>query len=262
VSGKLERVSGVRADGSPILPPNYAANEYEICFKCHASSSPQSGMSPGYPVPRVVNTVNLLTAFQQSNPSTHFVEGLGSYAPKDPSLPFTNPLNETWTISSIMYCTDCHDSDDSRSIGGGKTGPRGPHGSNYSPLIRQQYITADPTPYSSAAYALCYRCHNEASILSNASFKKNGSTSKGGHSDHVGYLVGTINAPCSVCHDPHGIQDTGTSGSHTYLINFDTRYVTASPGNTNPIFTDNGNHSGSCTLICHGTEHKAATHNY
>lgn len=247
VSGKLERVSGVDINGAGITLPNYAANEYEICFKCHASYSAQTIYPP---IPRVAKSVNTRVAFQTSNPSYHPVVGMGKNLDV-PSIPSANA--PTLMASSVIYCTDCHDSDDSWSIGG--SGPRGPHGSLYSPLIRERYETMDNTLESPSAYALCYRCHNRASILQDDSFGKN-SAGKGGHSGHITQSpAGTaVNAPCSICHDPHGVEDNG-SGSHAHLINFDTRYVTPVTGNAYPLFTDNGSRSGSCILVCHGITH-------
>ncbi len=256
LSGKLAKVSGVDINGAGIVPPNYALNEYEICFKCHASSSVQS-ITP--PIPRVAKSVNTRVAFQSSNPSYHPVAAQGPMNLDVPSIP--SAYMPAMTTASMIYCTDCHDSDDSPAIGG--LGSRGPHGSQYSPLIRQQYITVDNTPESPSAYALCYWCHNRTSILRDDSFRKN-SAGNGGHSGHLTTTAGIpVNAPCSICHDPHGIQDNGTSGSHTHLVNFDTRYVTALPGSGNayPIFTDNGTpRSGSCTLVCHGVQHNATSY--
>ncbi len=246
VPGSLGKVSGVDITGAAIIPPNYAVNEYEICFKCHASSSAQT---ISLPIPRVDKSVDTRIAFQITNPSYHPVVGRGMLTVDVPSIP--SIYEPSMTSGSTIYCTDCHDSDDSRSIGG--PGPRGSHGSQYSPLIRQQYITADGTPESQTAYALCYYCHNRTSILQDVSFREN-SAGTGGHNMHI---VGQ-NTPCSICHDPHGIQDNGISGSHTHLINFDTRYVTAVAGNPYPIFTDNGFRSGSCTLVCHGVTHTPA----
>lgn len=248
VSGGLEMVSGVDIDGARIVPPNYAANEYEICFKCHANSSAQSIFPP---IPRVAKSVDTRVAFQTTNPSYHPVLGKGPINVDVPSIP--SSYMPTLTTVSMIYCTDCHDSDESWSIGG--SGPRGPHGSLYSPLIRERYETVDNTIESPSTYALCYRCHNRTSILQDDSFRKN-SAGHGGHSGHItNSQTGTpVNAPCSICHDPHGVQDNG-SGSHTRLINFDTRYVTAVSGNTYPFFTDHGSRSGSCTLICHSVTH-------
>ncbi len=251
VPGALKMVSGVTINGSGITPPLYVSYEYEICFKCHADTA--SGFAF---VPRVVNTVNSRTEFVLTNPSYHPVAGSGKNG-DIPSIPSTYMPGLTST--SVIYCTDCHDSDESVSIGG--AGPRGPHGSIYRPLIRQRYETTDNTPESADNYALCYRCHNRTSILNDDSFKKKFSgvtISKGGHSGHLG---SGVRAPCSLCHDAHGVQDDGASGSHTNLINFDTRSVFPVSGNSVPVFSDSGSRSGSCTLVCHSVKHITGTCN-
>jgi hypothetical protein len=143
------------------------------------------------------------------------------------------------TATSILYCTDCHGDDAGVS--------RGPHGSSFAPILRFRYETADGTRESEPAYALCYRCHNRTSILRNDSFRNEG------HSEHL-----KEGATCSACHDPHGVADDGLSGSHTHLINFDTRIVfpiSTVPPNNKPRFNDTGIFSGSCTLVCHGVTH-------
>jgi len=253
VSGKLQKVSGVDSNGVSIAPPNYAVNEYEICFKCHAGPNAQTLFPP---IPRVAKDVNTRLAFQTINPSYHPVIAMGKNLDV-PSIP--SAYEPSLTATSLIYCTDCHDSDDSSSVGG--IGARGAHGSTYSPLIRERYLTTDNTLESPNVYALCYRCHNRTSILNDESFRKNNS-GKGGHNGHIiSNPSGTVavNAPCSACHDPHGVRDDNMqSGSHTHLINFDTRYVNALPGSgyAYPVFTDNGTpRSGSCTLVCHGVSH-------
>ncbi len=258
VPASMRMVSGVDMNGGGITPPSYAANEYEVCFKCHAGASAQSLFPP---IPRVAKDVNARLAFQTVNPSFHPVAGLGKN-PDVPSIP--SAAEPALSTTSMIYCTDCHDSNESPKVGG--IGPRGPHGSTFSPLIRERYETMDNTIESPDTYALCYRCHNRISILSDESFRKNAS-GRGGHSGHIiTSPSGTaVNAPCSICHDPHGVRDDNMlTGSHTHLINFDTRYVGVLPssGNTAPVFTDDGIRAGSCTLICHGVEHSAATHRY
>jgi len=239
VSGRLERVSGVDANRVGVYP---AANEYEICFKCHADLAPQ------YPfIPRVINSANTRLEFSPLNPSYHPVIGMGKN-PNVPSIP--SEFEGALTTASIIYCTACHSDDGGIS--------RGPHGSTYSPILRDRYETADGTSENPAVYALCYRCHSRASILSDASFRKNTLSNRGGHSGHL-----AAGAPCSACHDPHGIVDDFQSGSHAHLINFDTRIVSPAstvPPNNRPAFTDAGVFSGSCTLVCHGVTHSNRTY--
>ena len=230
VSGMLKGVWGVDANG---LDVNSAQYEYEICFKCHSDYN-----SDFQYVPRVVNTLNTRLAFAQTNPSYHPVIAMGKEM-NIPSIPST--FEPVMTASTIIYCTDCHRDDEG--------GSRGPHGSAFAPILRERYDTADNTPENFQSYALCYRCHSRDSILRDDSFRKN-SSGKGGHSGHL-----ATGASCAACHDPHGINDTGQSGSHTHLINFDTRTVLPLTGKPYPIFTDSGTFSGSCSLVCHGKVH-------
>jgi len=234
LSGRLEKVTGVDASRAGMVP---AVNEYEICFKCHADFAPLLPF-----IPRVIDSTNTRLEFAPMNPSYHPVIGIGKN-PNVPSIPsmFEPALN----VTSLIYCTACHSDDAGVS--------RGPHGSSFAPILRDRYETIDGTLESSMVYALCYRCHNRTSILNDDSFRKNILTSKGGHSGHL-----AAGAPCSSCHDPHGIVDDSLSGSHTHLINFDTRIVlpiSAVPPNNKPTFNDTGIFSGSCTLICHGQTH-------
>ena len=233
VSGRLKNVTGMTIGRAAVDPANY---EYEICFKCHAELSQMTPL-----ITRVINNTNTQESFSIVNPSYHPVAGMGKN-PDVPSIP--SALEPSLTESSIIYCSDCH-SDDS--------GSRGPHGSSFAPILRERYETTDGAVESYENYALCYRCHDRTSILSDASFEKKilkTTLSGGGHNGHL-----AAGAPCSVCHDSHGIVDDGLSGSHTNLINFDTSIVFPAGGNTEPIFVDTGAFSGSCTLICHGRAH-------
>jgi predicted CXXCH cytochrome family protein len=241
VSGMTDGVNGVDRFGAPkyYKDGNPAEYEYEICFRCHADTN------PGIPyVPRVLDETNTRLEFSTINPSHHPVEGIGNNTDM-PSLPST--LEPTLTESSIIYCTDCHDSDTSSEVGG--AGPGGTHGSNFAPILRERYETDDNTPEIYQNYALCYRCHNRTSILNDESFGPN-SLGNGGHSGHL-----ADEAPCSACHAPHGVQDVVGTGDHTHLINFDTRIVSPRAGESVPFFTDLGFQSGSCTLLCHGIDH-------
>jgi len=250
VNGRLQGVSGVDKAGSVVTVAQY---EYEICFKCHGNSDTATPV-----VTRVLNSMNKRQVMDPTNvtqtPSFHPVVGPG----RNSNLPSLPSLDEpSLNVNSLITCTSCHDNDQSTKVGG--PGPNGPHGSQYSPILRQRYEMTVGTTESFAPYALCYRCHNRDNLLLDASFKKKGGAS-GGHSAHLAFGGGT---PCSVCHDPHGIyDDQHLSGDHTNLINFDATVVAPVPGQTYPIFTDTGAFSGNCTLVCHGITHNAATHSY
>lgn len=237
VSGMLAGATGIDRFGGDVRSVAY---EYEVCFKCHSDNTPDINY-----VPRVVSVTNTRLAFDPTNPSYHPVVAMGKNL-SIPSIP--SSLEPAMSPAQMIYCSTCHADDEG--------GARGPHGSSYRPILRERYETNDNTPESYANYALCYRCHNRTNILSDASFQKKRvakTASGGGHSGHLAAGV-----PCSACHDPHGVNAMSArgTGSHTHLINFDTRTVRAN-GNRVPVFNDTGSFSGSCTLVepCHGVPH-------
>lgn len=147
-------------------------------------------------------------------------------------------------VGSVITCTDCHNSDNARSSGG--SGPNGPHGSIYEPLLVRNLSTEDFTAESAEAYALCYGCHSRDSILANESFPI-----------HRRHIV-DVRAPCSACHDAHGIyRGQGSSANHGSLINFDLSVVMPAdtPAGRRIEYVDTGRMSGNCTLTCHGLTH-------
>ncbi len=237
VSGKLTKVSGVTRYGSGISSASY---EYEICFKCHGDTS--TAISS---VNRYDNQTNTRLEFDPINLSYHPVIDIGKNQADMPSLPST--YLPSMNASSMIYCTDCHDSNTSTAVNG--PGPKGPHGSQFTPILRERYITTQGVLESYSNYALCYRCHDRLSILNDESFQR-ALAGGGGHNNHLnGHGQGTASAAtCSVCHDPHG-----TNNFH--LINFDSNVVSPATGNPAPTFVDLGSRSGFCILICHGITH-------
>jgi hypothetical protein len=138
------------------------------------------------------------------------------------------------TSQSIIQCTDCHRSD---------SDVKGPHGSNYAPLLANNYTTRDFTSESAYAYALCYDCHSRNSILADESFSL--------HSKHLGDQI-----PCSACHDAHGISSgQGSSTNNSHLINFDRVIVAPDSASGRLEFEDLGRFSGRCYLQCHSVGH-------
>ncbi len=220
----LANVRGVTISGTEI---DTAQNEYEVCFRCHSDN----------PVPindaitRLSSTANLRLKFSPGNASFHPV------VTSSPS-PDTVSLNPGMPSGSLIRCTDCHNNDS----GGG---PRGPHGSNYNYLLERHYNVDDDTPESAFEYAMCYKCHQRSSILNDDSFD-----------EHDKHIRGE-NAPCSACHDPHGVSAAfPTASDHTHLINFDTNIVFPEPQTGLLEFRDQGTHRGTCTLLCHGEAHR------
>lgn len=227
VKGPNRYVSGVTRSGRRIEDSRFV---YEVCFKCHADGARR----PRLITSRQVSQTNTRLEFRVSNPSFHPVAG-----------PRRNPdvvsLLPPLRVGSIITCIDCHNSDDARAAGG--SGPNGPHGSVFEPLLVRNYNTEDFTTESAWAYALCYGCHRRESILNNETFPL-----------HHRHIVDQ-RAPCSVCHDAHGVSRTqGNSRNHSNLINFDLSVVTAPPGRRIE-YVDTGRMSGNCTLTCHGFTH-------
>ena len=145
------------------------------------------------------------------------------------------------TVISMIYCTDCHNSSDD-------SGAKGPHGSDYPPLLAANYDTADYTSESEFSYQLCYKCHSRNSILNNESFPK--------HKEHLDKQI-----TCSACHDPHGISAVqGTSTNNSHLINFDTSIVRTHTATSRLEFQDTGIYHGRCYLECHNKTHGPETY--
>jgi len=222
-SGALANVTGVTSAGGVIKP---LLKEYELCFRCHADSVARG---PAVVSRQYVET-NTRREFSTDNQSFHPVESVGKNRTSVPSL--ISP----WTVNSVMYCTDCHNSDTSPGAGG--AGANGPHGSIYRPILERNLVMTDGQTESASSAALCYKCHDRSKVLSSASFRY--------HAKHVGK---DVKAACTTCHDSHGVANA------PHLINFNPMYVTN--GALGMVsYTSTGTFKGTCTLKCHGKDHK------
>ena len=225
--GSLAGVRGVDANGAEVKA---ATAEQQICYRCHADSTGQ----PAARTARQIVQINTRLEFAATNPSFHPVGAPG----KNTNVP---SLIAPWTTASTMKCSDCHNNNAGPGAGG--TGSKGPHGSTYPTLLERQYLKADRTSESAANYALCYKCHNRTSILSDNTF--------GEHKKHVA----EERTPCNACHDPHGVSGTqGNATNNSKLINFDTTISKPSSGGLLK-YVSNGTNRGSCYLTCHGKNH-------
>ncbi|MGB7728029.1 MAG: hypothetical protein WBL50_08360 [Candidatus Acidiferrum sp.] len=253
-------VTGVSAiDGVTVVSP--AINQYESCFRCHGSSvGKQVLIKYGYLPTRLVfaaDPLNLVPQFSSNATSSHPVAHPRSSALPQPSL-LANMLNQNGTPSARLmgtqiFCTDCHASDDNREFGG--TGPNGPHGSIYPHILERNYQFSQaaipggtvtntfPTPDVSpqGPYAMCAKCHDLNSIMSNTSWTQ--------HSLHVSQY----GFSCSVCHTSHGMGAVNPSVSGERLVNFDISVV--GQNQTAPISYTRA--SNTCTLTCHNAAHNA-----
>jgi predicted CXXCH cytochrome family protein len=135
----------------------------------------------------------------------------------------------------LMSCASCHGNDDDE-------GARGPHGSNWSGLLRLPYRADEARNAGEQPYSLCYRCHDEFSL-------DDSSVGWPGHRLHVS----VAEAGCSDCHDPHG------SLRFVGLLNFgqDLRTSPVQPGADGGLGYLPDGDMGSCNLSCHGVEHQA-----
>jgi predicted CXXCH cytochrome family protein len=206
ISPSFGEVEGVNSSGATVAQATF---EYEVCYRCHGDVN----IATSSWIPRKITDVNTRLEFATSAISYHPVQIAG----RNPDVPSLKP---GWTETSVVSCSDCHGSDTSRKAGG--SGPDGLHGSNVEPLLLARYDTFDNAAESASAYALCYRCHEREGgdgVLQDRSFP------------HTLHVVDT-RAPCSVCHDAHGIASTqGTSINNSHLINFDLRVVFPDPIN-------------------------------
>lgn len=253
-------VSGVSGiDGITVLTP--AVNQYESCFRCHGTSvGKQSLIKYGYSPVRLVfvgDPLNLVPQFSPSATSSHpVVHDRTSPLPQPSLLP--NMLNQNGTPSARLvgmriFCTDCHSSDDNREFGG--TGPNGPHGSTYPHILERNYQMSQaavpggtvtntyPNPDVSPVgpYAMCAKCHDLTSILSNMSWAQHGR-----HVSSDGFS-------CSTCHTAHGMGAGSGSVTGERLINFDINVVGQNAGA--PISYNRA--TNNCTLTCHNAVHNA-----
>jgi predicted CXXCH cytochrome family protein len=236
-NGPLAGAWGIDVSGRRVAPASF---EYEICFKCHADSANKPARLDAMGLGgrrRALEERNLRLAFGPSAASSHPVTAAGRNVDVPSLLP-------PWTPASLVACTDCHAS--SNGPGAGGLGARGPHGSDYPSLLERRYDTGDPAAESQAAYALCYKCHDRSTLLSDRSAFPL-------HSRHV--VDGR--ASCGACHSPHGVYGPGASPTtNAHLIDFD-RSVVQATGSGRPYETQ-APRSGSCTLVCHGTRHDGA----
>jgi ribosomal protein S27E len=233
IGATLSQAPGVTTGGAVIQG---ARHEYEVCFRCHADSA----VARRVRVSRQSQQANLRLKLSPANPSFH---PLVVASPNRDTVSLVPGL----TIGTLIRCTDCHNNDAGPRAGGG--GPDGPHGSIYESLLERNYTVRDDTVESEFEYALCYKCHQRTSILSDQSFPT-----------HRLHIVDE-RTPCSACHDPHGVSLTQGFGSdHTHLINFDTQIVRPVSATVRIEFRDLGTLAGSCTLVCHGAVHRSRSY--
>jgi predicted CXXCH cytochrome family protein len=194
-----------------LSPRDPSRFEFELCQSCHGNE--------GY---TTQSPTDLSRLTNPNNRSYHPVQ-----APSTGQSPSVLPNLQGREIN----CTDCH--------GNSKPdGPRGPHGSSVSYILRYAYTTVDGSQESERVYALCYECHDRELVLELPL-----------HQDHVV----DKRASCFSCHNPHGSVDNRA------LIRFGDNTIVGglapSISTGRLAFVSVGPGSGSCFLTCHGVDH-------
>jgi len=165
ISGVLFGVDGINTFGKPVSNVTY---EYEICYKCHSTST-QTPFS-----------INIAEKFSTTNKSYHPVEGLSSNPNASMSLKLSNE-----TIG-LITCSDCHGNDNAFGV-------QGIHGSNHEGLLVKNYSKSPFTQESTLQdNELCFSCHDYDYIVGSGGFRW--------HKLHI--ETGQYN--CIGCHDSHG----------------------------------------------------------
>jgi hypothetical protein len=231
LAAPLTGVRGINIGGTEVNP---ASHEYEVCFRCHGDTGSTAASTLVARKVIASPVASIRAKFQTSNVSYHPVAGPVSGTAKSASL-LTG-----WTAASTMKCTHCHNNNAAPTVGTTTTGPNGPHGSTFRPILPKSYTFQDTG--SGAQYSLCYTCHSSTIVNANnaASFRY--------HNTHI-----SKGFACSACHDPHGVPG-GTLANNRYLINFDTTVVLPN-GATPATWTYVSPNKGTCNLSCHGTTH-------
>jgi len=274
----IKGITGLDVNGNPTTD---ITNQYELCFKCHGRPGQNTcgGDRCGAPLAHGMIRVDMVSGDPRlggvqvdRNIRDRVVSGtagLISYHPIEANNAANNnnvPTIDNSTLgtglnstTTLIYCTDCHNSDTSGA--GGGTGADGPHGSTWEGLLAQQYTFNTDPANNAAFYALCYKCHDQGVLLADVTNFP--------HSSHIQ----SRGAACINCHDPHG--------SHAYdrLLNFlwvsdgvaVVDCIRGKGGGTQPCSTaepyqvptwvDNGTNAGECWLDCHNAEHSPKTYN-
>lgn len=257
-------VRGISAtDGKTVVNP--AVNQFEICLRCHGTSTgKQASINYGYLPRRVVaaaDPLSVIPEFDSLAASSHPVfQNSHSTLPQPSLRAYMLNLDGTTpgrSMGSRILCTDCHNSDDNREFGGKE--PNGPHGSIFPHILERRYEFSKaatpgelvtnlfPNPNLSALggtgggpYALCAKCHDLTRL-----------TNYGSWSQHGRHVV-RDGFSCSVCHTGHGVPGQSGSISGERLVDFDANVV--APNGPAPISYNRA--TDSCNLVCHGHAHQ------
>ena len=255
---ELAGISGVDPLwNGPGAPTSYnwlpnADREYQVCFKCHSSFTslptykPDGWNGSAYITDglrkltnagqgQVPDSRDLAREFNPNQASFHPVVAQG----RNQSMPAGSFVNG-WSQTSMVYCTDCHNTPNASTEGSGPHGSPRLHilngGANYSTVVSNGSARV-----SSAE--VCFQCHNfDVYVLGEGNI-----TNFEYHKKHLDNDWGTT---CYTCHDTHGSEQL-------HLINFDASAMTFLNGRNSRTAWYNDPVSGQagCFLSCHGESH-------
>ena len=293
-SGRLAGISGVSVvNGAAGTAPAYTflpggaspvTREYQICFKCHSGFT-QLDSNAGFQPSRY--RLDKAVEFNPANPSYHPVEAPGKNpSPKmAASLAGPSPYKQwNFTTSSVISCANCHSNYQRFNLvtppSANASSPL--HASNTAGILRQPYRNRLLKPageaYKDSDFALCFMCH------SNTPFSRDGGgtdrTNFSLHGYHTAALAGQGNplnlidnpgagggnAICAECHfRQHSTTFKDTSVvpqiiNGTRLVSFAPDVQASSTGARK--WTSTGIGQGSCTLTCHGHDHRGTSESY
>ncbi len=249
----IQGVTGLDINGNPVSD---VTNQYELCFKCHGrpgegpcggAPNARCSTASGRQMVRADGVYNIRDKVNSGNAALVSWHPIESNNPANntemPSLDFTtdpNPQPPINASTTLIYCTDCHNSDNAPA--GGGTGASGPHGSTNQFLLANVYNTIPDLNYVNTDYRLCFKCHSEEQLIVNVA-------SGFSHDRHVEGR----NKSCVNCHDPHG--STVSGRLINFLISSDAGSYLIEDVGGGVRWVDNGLYQGSCYLDCHGTRH-------
>ena len=212
---------GVSMSGPVPVLLTGVTQEYELCFKCHASYgtwTPLSGVSP------------VASQFDPDNASFHPVE-----APAKPTNAVGQTLATPLVVGSRITCSDCHGNSAGR--GSSPTGePNGPHSSPSAPLLVKPVLGTSADDIQS----LCYSCHLFGIYgngnLDDTPTQSSGFVNPSGANPKLHAYHTSLGLQCSSCHVAHG------SASMPYGLRDDVGWTADTSGAG----------GGECTNGCHG----------
>ena len=288
-SGRLAGVSGVSVvNGAAGAAPTYTfldgvnkpiTTEYQLCFKCHSgftTLTSNTGLKPSqYALDKGVE-------FNPNNASFHPVEAAGTNqtAKMAENLAGTSPY-KLWnfTPASTIRCLNCHASsttpDPTATPPPAAGGALPPHTSSNRGILLRNYqdrvLKSTNAAYSAGDFALCYVCHGEEPFKNDTANATNfslhglhltGLAGKGARGTDIDIPGdGQGNAICAECHfrlhsTTNKVGGQVVPGSR--LVNFAPNVLPNGAGTLS--WTPSTSGGGSCTLTCHGYEHKASNY--